>query len=328
MKARADDARWLAATAHLAARGWPLSRPNPAVGAIILRDGCVIGRGWTQPGGRPHAEAIALAQAGDAARGATLYVTLEPCAHASLRGPACAELVAAAGLERVVIGCTDPDPRTAGQGAEHLRRAGIEVTLLACPEAEASLAGYLKLRRHRRPFVTLKLALSLDGCIAMADGSSQWLTGAAARAHTHAIRAQQDAILIGAGTLRADQPRLDVRLPGLEARSPARWVLTHGTVPEGWRALSHPQAIFAIPDIQYMLVEGGARAAAAFLATDLVDRLMIYRAPILIGGGLPGLADIGLTTLAAAHSRWRHSDHRRLGEDALDVYERKSCSPE
>ncbi len=318
----ADDARWLAGAARLAARGLPLSRPNPAVGAIILRDGLVIARGWTQPGGRPHAEAMALAAAGSAARGATLYVTLEPCAHAGTRGPACAGLVAAAGLSRVVIGCEDPDPRTAGRGAEYLRSTGVDVVLLPCPITSASLAGYLMQRRRGRPFVTLKLALSLDGCIAMADGTSQWITGAAARAHGHALRARQDAILVGGGTLRADRPRLDVRLPGLAMRNPARWVLTRGAVPDGWHALATPQAIFAIPDTQYLLIEGGAGAAAEFLAADLVDRLMIYRAPILIGGGRPGLRDIGLSTLAQAHGRWRHGDHRRLGEDALDVYER------
>jgi diaminohydroxyphosphoribosylaminopyrimidine deaminase/5-amino-6-(5-phosphoribosylamino)uracil reductase len=321
-----DDARWLAAAARLAARGLPLSRPNPAVGAIILRDGLVVGRGWTQPGGRPHAEAMALAQA--AARGATLYVTLEPCAHASARGSACADLVAESGLSRVVIGCADPDPRTAGLGAERISRAGVAVTALPSPEAEASLAGYLMLRRHDRPYVTLKLALSLDGCIAMADGGSRWITGPAARAHGHALRARHDAILVGGGTLRADQPRLDVRLPGLETRSPQRWVLTRGPVPDGWRALATPQAIFTIPDIQYLLIEGGAGAAAAFIAADLVDRLVIYRAPILIGGGKPGLGDIGLTALAQAHGRWRQTDQRRLGEDTLAVYERQPCSQE
>ncbi len=343
MSAAADDARWLAAAARLAARGLPLSRPNPAVGAIILREGRVIGRGWTQPGGRPHAEAMALTAVaqtggGKAARGGTLYVTLEPCAHASPRGPACADLVAAAGLARVVIGCEDPDPRTAGQGAARIRATGAEVILLPAPEATASLAGYLALRRRGRPYVTLKLALSLDGCIALADGSSQWITGPAARAHGHALRARQDAILVGGATLRADQPRLDVRLPGLEARGPQRLVLTRGSVPEGWTGLPDPQAIFAMTGIQYLMIEGGAGAAAAFLAADLVDRLVIYRAPILVGGGKPGLADIGLTTLGAAHDRWRLADHRRLGVDALDVYERMPklqaqasgmiCSPE
>jgi diaminohydroxyphosphoribosylaminopyrimidine deaminase/5-amino-6-(5-phosphoribosylamino)uracil reductase len=328
VRTTADDARWLAAAARLAARGLPLSRPNPAVGAIVVHDGRVIGRGWTQPGGRPHAEAIALAQAGEAARGATLYVTLEPCAHASPRGPACADLVTAAGLARVVIGCEDPDPRTAGQGATRLRNQGIEAAILRCPEVDAGLAGYLMLRRHGRPFVTLKLALSLDGCIAMADGSSRWITGGGARAHGHAMRARQDAILVGGGTLRADRPRLDVRLPGLEMRSPQRWVLTRSTAPDGWQTVATPQAIFAIPDIQYLLIEGGAQTAAAFLAADLVDRLMIYRAPILIGGGKPGLADIGLTDLREAHGRWRHADHRPLGDDALDVYERTTGSQE
>ncbi|MDP9056444.1 MAG: bifunctional diaminohydroxyphosphoribosylaminopyrimidine deaminase/5-amino-6-(5-phosphoribosylamino)uracil reductase RibD [Pseudomonadota bacterium] len=324
----ADDARWLATAARLGLRGLPLSRPNPAVGAIILRDDVVVGRGWTQPGGRPHAEAMALAQAGDAARGGVLYVTLEPCAHASQRGPACADLVAVTGLSRVVIACPDPDPRTAGQGIARIRASGIAVTVLPVPEADAGLAGYLMQRRHGRPYVTLKLALSLDGCIAMADGSSRWITGAPARAHGHAQRARQDAIVVGGGTLRADQPQLDVRLAGLESRSPQRWVLTRGAAPEGWKCLAAPQDIFTMPDVQYLMVEGGAAAAAAFLGADLVDRLMIYRAPILIGGGKPGLAAIGLTTLAEAHGRWRHADHRQLGEDALDVYERKSCLQE
>lgn len=328
MSRTADDASWLAAAARLAARGLPLSRPNPAVGAIIVRDGQVVGRGWTQPGGRPHAEAIALAAAGDAARGGILYVTLEPCAHASPRGLACASLVAASGLWRVVIGCQDPDPRTAGKGAARIRAAGIPVSILPSPESTASLAGYLKLRRQGRPYITLKLALSLDGCIAMADGSSRWITGAVARAHGHALRARHDAILVGGGTLRADQPRLDVRLPGLESRRLQRWVLTRDKPPADWQAIATPHQITLMADVQYLLIEGGAGAAAAFLAADLVDRLLIYRAPILIGGGKPGLSDIGLTRLGDAHDRWRHLDHRRLGEDALDVYERSLCLQE
>ena len=191
MSSRPDDARWLAAAARLAARGLPLSRPNPAVGAIIVRGGVVAGRGWTQPGGRPHAEAMALIEAGEATRGGVLYVTLEPCAHASQRGPACADLVAASGLSRVVIGCPDPDPRTAGQGLDRIRAAKIAVTILSSPDSTASLAGYLMQRNDGRPYVTLKLALSLDGCIAMADGGSRWITGDVARAHGHALRARQ-----------------------------------------------------------------------------------------------------------------------------------------
>lgn len=329
-----DDARWLAAAASLAARGLPLSRPNPAVGAILVRDGRVVGSGWTRPGGRPHAEAVALAMAGDAARGATLYVTLEPCAHDSARGPACADLICASGVSRVVVGCADPDPRTAGKGMEYMGLAGIAATLVESREAEESLSGYLMQRCHGRPHVTLKLALSLDGCIALANGESRWITGDAARAHTHAMRAKADAIVVGGGTLRADAPRLDARLPGLESRSPDRWVLTHGPAPEGWRGLPSPAAIHAMPDCQYLFVEGGARAAATFLAADLVDRLLLYRAPIIVGGGKRGIADIGLATLADAHGKWRPTDRRRLGSDTLEVYERANpyqrpgCSPE
>ncbi|MEP6867112.1 MAG: bifunctional diaminohydroxyphosphoribosylaminopyrimidine deaminase/5-amino-6-(5-phosphoribosylamino)uracil reductase RibD [Novosphingobium sp.] len=322
-----DDQRWLAAAAALAARGVPLSRPNPAVGAIIVKAGRIIARGWTQPGGRPHAEAVALALAGEAARGGTLYVTLEPCAHVSQRGPSCADLVAAAGLSRVVVGYADPDPRTAGQGVSRIRASGTPVQIIDSPACKASLAGYLMRATQGRPHVTLKLALSLDGCIARADGESQWITGQPARAHSHAMRAKMDAIVVGGGTLRADAPRLDVRLPGMEDRSPERFVLTGGTAPDGWRALSSPQAITGM-DAQYLMVEGGASTAAAFLAADLVDRLLIYRAPILIGGGLPGIGDIGLTALADAHGRWQLSDRRTLGKDVLEIYERELCSPE
>ncbi|MDE2596096.1 MAG: bifunctional diaminohydroxyphosphoribosylaminopyrimidine deaminase/5-amino-6-(5-phosphoribosylamino)uracil reductase RibD [Sphingomonadales bacterium] len=319
--AATEDACWLAAAASLAARGRPLSRPNPAVGAIIVKQGVVLGRGWTRPGGRPHAEAEALAQAGTAACGATLYVTLEPCAHASARGPACADLVVEAGLARVVAGCTDPDPRTAGSGLARIRAAGIAAELQASPAAEASLGGYLSLRRRGRPQVTLKLALSLDGCIAAASGESRWITGEAARAHCHAERAKAEVIIVGGGTLRADAPRLDVRLPGLEDRSPERWVLTRGAAPDGWRALAAPEAISTMADVQYLFVEGGAGAAASFLKAGLVDRLLLYRAPILIGGGLPGVGDIGLGSLAEAHGRWQLADRRQLGTDTLEIYE-------
>jgi diaminohydroxyphosphoribosylaminopyrimidine deaminase/5-amino-6-(5-phosphoribosylamino)uracil reductase len=315
-----EDARWLAAAASLAARGRPLSRPNPAVGAIIVRDGKVVGRGWTQPGGRPHAEAQALAMAGEAAAGATLYVTLEPCAHDSPRGPSCANLVCGSPLARVVVGCDDPDPRTARVGMAAIRAAGITVEIIRSEEVEESLAGYLMLRRQGRPHVTLKLATSLDGAIALADGASRWITGETARAHGHAMRAKADAILVGGGTLRADAPMLDVRLAGIEARSPSRWVLTHETAPQGWRALRSPEAIWDMGEVQYLFVEGGAGAAAAFLRAGLVDRLLLYRAPILIGAGKPAIADIGLAALDDAHGRWRLEDRRRLGSDTLDVY--------
>jgi len=319
-----DDARWLAAAASLASRARPFSRPNPGVGALIVRDGKLVARGWTQPGGRPHAEAMALAAAGDAARGATLYVTLEPCAHRSERGPACADLIAASDLARVVVGCGDPDPRTAGQGIARVQAAGITCELLPSAACKASLAGYLTRARLGRPHVTLKLAVSLDGCIALASGESQWITGDRARAHTHAMRAQADAILVGGGTLRADSPRLDVRLPGLENRSPERWALTRGSVPEGWRALPSLAAVHDLTGVLHLFVEGGAGAASAFLAAGLVDRLLIYRAPIVIGGGRPAISDIGLSSLPQAHGQWQLQDRRQLGPDTLEVYERHS----
>ena len=214
----------------------------------------------------------------------------------------------------------DPDPRTAGKGIEQLRTAGIEVAMLDCPHSAASLAGYLTRARVQRPHVTLKLAMSLDGCIAMADGSSQWITGEAARAHVHSRRALADAILVGGGTWRADSPRLDVRLPGLEDRSPARWVLSSHDV-DGAQTIATPQDIARIP-AQYLYIEGGAQTAASFLAADLVDRLEVYRAPIVIGNGLRAIGDIGLATLAQAHGRWQPVERRKLGPDSFEAFVR------
>ncbi|HEY6965120.1 MAG TPA: bifunctional diaminohydroxyphosphoribosylaminopyrimidine deaminase/5-amino-6-(5-phosphoribosylamino)uracil reductase RibD [Erythrobacter sp.] len=316
-----SDHAWMAAAARLAARARPLSRPNPGVGALVVAGGRVIARGWTQAGGRPHAEAMALSGlAPGALARATLYVTLEPCAHTSERGPACADLILAARPARVVIGQIDPDPRTAGQGMARLEAAGIAVTLLRDPASAASLAGFLTRQRLGRPWVTLKLATSLDGCIALADGTSQWITGEAARAHVHAHRARHDAILVGGGTWRADKPRLDVRLPGLEARSPTRVVLTRGEAPEGITALPAPEAIGGLGGVQYLYVEGGAETAAAFLAADLVDELHLYTAPIVIGDGKHALGGLGLASLAAAHNRWQLAERRQLGSDSFAAY--------
>lgn len=316
-----DDRRWLAAAARLAGRGVPRSRPNPAVGALIVSQGKVVARGWTQPGGRPHAEAVALAAAGQAAQGATLYVTLEPCAHHSQRGPACADLVAASGLARVVIGCGDPDPRTAGLGIARIQAAGIAAEQIESPECQASLSGYLTRAHKGRPEVTLKLALSEDARLAPPPAEGQWLTGAVARAHVHAWRARMDAIVVGSGTLRADSPRLDVRLPGIEHRSPARWLLTHGAAPPGWQTLTTPQAIADMAGVQYLMVEGGAGAARAFLDADLVDRLLLYRAHRTVGGEAPALPELTRAALAS-DPRWQLIDTRLLGNDSVDLYER------
>lgn len=316
-----SDLRWLAAAARIALRGRPLSRPNPAVGALVVRDDRLVGRGVTRTGGRPHAEAIALDQAGALAAGATIYVTLEPCAHHSARGPACADLLVAARPARVVIGVGDPDPRTAGAGIARLLDAGIAVDLAQCTASRESLAGYLAVRQLGRPHVTLKLALSLDGGIATANGESRWITGEAARAHVHSRRALADAIVVGGATWRSDNPGLDVRLPGLEARSPQRMVLTRSEV-DGAIALPSPGAIHGLSGIQYLYLEGGGGAAAAFLVDDLVDRLELYRAPILLGGARPGLGEIGLGALAGAHGRWRLVERRQLGSDTFEAYER------
>ena len=313
----------MGAALGLSARSRGRSTPNPNVGCVIVREGRVIGRGWTGEGGRPHAEAIALDQAGAAARGADIFVTLEPCAHVSARGPACTDLLVAAAPARVVIAAGDPDPRTDGKGIERLRDAGIQVVegVLAA-EAEAAMAGFFTRLRRGRPHVTLKLAMSLDGRIALASGASRWITGEAARAHGHVERARCDLILVGRGTLEADQPKLDVRLAGLEARSPRRAVLGHKVAPEGWVQVREPADIAALEGVDHLLVEGGAGAAAAFLGADLVDRLLLYRAPILIGEGRAAIGDIGLADLAQAHGRWRLADRRSLGSDALEVYER------
>lgn len=228
-----DDTRWMGAALALGERGRGRTAPNPNVGCVIVKDGVVVGRGWTQPGGRPHAEAMALDHAGGKSRGATLYATLEPCAHDSERGPACADLIPAAGIARVVAAVEDPDPRTAGKGFDRLRAAGVEVkTGVREAEALASFAGFIARRRFGRPFVTLKLATSLDGRIALPDGSSRWITGEAARAHAHLERSRHEGILVGRGTWETDQPRLDVRLEGLEDRAPVR-ILLSSLVPSG-----------------------------------------------------------------------------------------------
>ena len=317
----------MAAALTLASRGAGRSTPNPNVGCVLVRHNRVVGRGWTQPGGRPHAEAMALAQAGDAARGATAFVTLEPCAHASARGPACSGSLISAGVVRVVAALTDPDPRTAGQGLASLRSAGVAVAEpVADDAARTCIAPWLSRQLRARPFVTLKLATSLDGMIARADGQSRWITGARARAHGHIERARHDAILVGRGTFDADTPRLDVRLAGLEDRSPRRLLLTSKSAPDGWTALASPEASDMLPDVDSLLVEGGAQTAAAFLRAGRVDRLLLYRAPIVIGAGRSALADLGLTDLGLtdlddAHGRWRLGDSRMLGSDRLDVYD-------
>ena len=304
----------------LGERGVGRTANNPAVGCVIVKNDRIVGRGWTQASGRPHAEAVSLAQAGNAAIGATVYVTLEPCAHHSERGPACADLLLSAHPARVVIAATDPDPRTAGGGIKKLHAAGIDVNIAVLEvEAKASMAGYFSRMERGRPSITLKLATSLDGAIALGDGSSRWITGEAARAHAHLERARCDAILVGAGTVRADDPVLDVRLSGLEERSPRRVMLGNGSAPAGWEVIGSPHDVASL-DCNNLLIEGGAATASSFLQAGLVDRLLLYRAPILIGGGKSCIGDIGLNSLDDAHGKWQLMDTRQLGKDRLEVY--------
>jgi diaminohydroxyphosphoribosylaminopyrimidine deaminase/5-amino-6-(5-phosphoribosylamino)uracil reductase len=320
----AQDRRFMAEAIRLgeAARG--RTAPNPNVGCVIVSaNGHVIGRGATASGGRPHAEAVALDQGGQKAKGATVYVTLEPCAHDSSRGPACSDLLIAAKPARVVIALKDPDERVNGKGMKRLRNAGIEVKLgVGRKAAEESLAGWLTRLRTGRPRITLKLALSIDGKIALPSGESKWITGEDARKHVHLERAQSDMILVGRGTYQADRPRLDVRLPGLEEWSPRRALLTHGETVDGWEILQSPQDVYRLHDVNDLLVEGGSATATAFLAAGLVDRILIYRAPIIVGEGKSSFGYVGLDAIADAHGQWKPHDGRRLGVDRLEVYER------
>ncbi|MFY9212625.1 MAG: bifunctional diaminohydroxyphosphoribosylaminopyrimidine deaminase/5-amino-6-(5-phosphoribosylamino)uracil reductase RibD [Aestuariivita sp.] len=222
---KATDTRWMRLALSLGRRGQGHVWPNPAVGCVIIRDGHVVGRGWTQPGGRPHAETQALAQAGDAARGATAYVSLEPCSHHG-QTPPCTDALIAAGLSRVVAPIEDSDARVAGQGFEKLRAAGIHVTTGICSdEAAQDHAGFFLKTDLGRPWVTLKLASSFDGRIATATGQSQWITGPEARRMVHAMRARHDAVMVGGGTARTDDPSLTVRDLGT-AHQPVRIVIS------------------------------------------------------------------------------------------------------
>src|ERR1700722_10796126 len=224
MESKTADRRFMALALALGRRGLGRTHPNPAVGAVVVKDGVIVGRGWTQPGGRPHAEPVALAQAGSAARGATLYVTLEPCSHVG-KSPPCADAVIAAGIQRVVSAIEDPNPEVAGQGHARLRAAGIVVDIGLCTrEAAHDHAGHFRRIRDKRPHVILKLAVSSDDKIAAAGPQPAAITSELTKARVHLLRAQCDAILVGIGTVLADDPLLTCRLPGMAARSPVRVV--------------------------------------------------------------------------------------------------------
>ncbi|MGM4891533.1 bifunctional diaminohydroxyphosphoribosylaminopyrimidine deaminase/5-amino-6-(5-phosphoribosylamino)uracil reductase RibD [Tardiphaga sp. 839_C3_N1_4] len=237
--AKATDLRFMQLALTLGRRGQGQTWPNPAVGAVIVKDGVIIGRGWTQPGGRPHAEPVALAQAGEAARGATLYVTLEPCSHFG-KSPPCADAIVAAGVARVVAAIEDPNPDVAGQGHARLRAAGIRVDVGLCAEQAArDHAGHFRRVRDKRPHVVLKLAVSPDDKIAAAGHKPVAVTGEMVRSRVHLLRAQCDAVLVGMGTVLADDPELTCRLPGMMKRSPIRVVLDRALRMSGNSKLVH-----------------------------------------------------------------------------------------
>jgi len=304
------DHRWMGAALALASRAVGTTWPNPPVGCIITKENRMIARGYTQPGGRPHAEQMALNS--NKVRGSTAYITLEPCAHESPRGPDCTTSLINAGVSRVVIACQDPDPRTNGQGIAKLQAAGIEVVSgIRAAEAQALMGGFMQ----GRPHITLKLALSLDGSLALANGTSQWITGKRARFHAHIERARADLILVGSGTLRADRPGLDVRIPGLN-RHPRPALLGQGPARPGWE---HFQSLEMLMQsrVHTILVEGGAGVAASLLEADLVDRLLLYRAPIVMGG-----RGITLKLNEILHDHWTTHRIIDLGPDRLETYTR------
>ena len=305
--------------------------PNPWVGCAIRPvDGAVV-TGATQPPGGPHAERMALdALAPGAAIGATVAVTLEPCSHHG-RTPPCADALVAAGVARVMVGCVDPDPRVSGRGVELLRQHGIDVEVgVLGDEVAEQLRPYLHHRRTGRPFVVLKMATTLDGRTAASDGSSRWITSPEARRDVHRLRHESDAVLVGAGTVRADDPELTVRdlSEGTVVRQPRRIVL--GRAPEG--AQVHPCTELDGPvdgvldrlgdeGVLQLLVEGGAEVAAAFHRAGLVDRYVLYLAPALMGAdGVPLLRGIGTTTMRDLW-RGRIVSATRIGPDLRVVLE-------
>ena len=312
---------------RLARRGLGNTWPNPAVGCILVRKGLVVGRGWTQPCGRPHAERMALEQAGDLARGATAYVTLEPCAHHG-RTPPCAEGLVQAGISRVVSAMTDSDPRVAGRGHQILRAAGIDVVEDVAGDGARQLQqGFLSRITRGRPFVTLKLASSFDGRIATAAGESQWITGAEARLHVHAMRAQHDAIMVGGGTARADRPSLNVR--GIATpRQPVRIIVSSRSLPdlppEGpqfgplWKVSGPPESFLsdlAERGITRIFCEGGGDLAASLLRKNLIDQIIGYTAGLVLGGdGRASVAPVNLTALINA-PRFQLAESYRIGPD-------------
>lgn len=307
---------------HLAEQGIGRCAPNPTVGCVVVKDGEIVGAARTANGGRPHAEPQALEMAGPKADGATLYVTLEPCAHDG-QTPPCTNAIIGADIARVVIACRDPYPKVNGNGVERLQQAGISVTEGVCvSEATEVNRGFFSRVRRLRPWVTLKTATSADGFIAKPDGSSKWITGEAARENGHRLRARNDAILTGSGTYLFDSPQLTCRIEGLEDASPTRYVLDRrGRIEQTdfnllqLQSLSEVMRHLADEGVNYLMVEAGAELSLAFLEAGLVDELYWYRAPHKLEQGIKAFRGAWevIQTPEVTHEE-------KLGDDTLTVY--------
>jgi len=301
---------------ELAERGRGTTHPNPVVGAVVVRDGEVVGEGWHERAGGPHAEVMALESAGERARGAALYVTLEPCTHHG-RTPPCVDRVVEAGVARVVVGSLDPNPKARG-GVERLRAAGVEIEMEDSFEARRQNEAWRIWAALGRPFVTYKVAVTLDGRVAVPG--SRWVSGEESRRLVHELRAASDAVAVGMGTVRADAPSLTAR--GVDAvRQPRRLAFGHGPLPEGSElelrpgALADELAALGAEGVQSLLLEGGPTLATAFLDADLVDKLLVFVAP-MIGGSGPRL--VGDLRESRRLSRFEAS---RVGDDVhLSAY--------
>ena len=310
------DADHLARALELAERGRGGTAPNPVVGAVLVGDGIVVGEGWHERAGGPHAEAVALEAAGEDARGATLYVSLEPCAHHG-RTPPCADAVIAAGVSRVVAAVGDPDPKTNGLGFERLRAAGVEVDLAGGElewRARVQNEGFRVWAAERRPLVAYKAAVSLDGRVTVPG--SRWVSGEESRRRVHELRAAMDAVAVGMGTVRADDPQLTARDVDAE-RQPRRLAFGRGPLPEGSELelvsgpLEAELARLADEGVQLLLLEGGPTLATAFLAAGLVDKLMLFVAPTISGSGPRFVGDV------AGPVELQHQTAERVGDDVL-----------
>lgn len=310
---------------ELAERGRGTTKPNPIVGAVLVRDGEVVGRGWHERAGGPHAEIVALESAGERARGATLYTTLEPCAHHG-RTPPCVDALVAAGVSKVVAAAGDPNPATDGQGFGKLRAAGIDVEMAeggAATRARRQNEAYRTWIAKGRPFVTYKAAMTLDGRLAAAGGDARWVSGEDSRRLVHELRAASDAVGVGMGTVHADDPALTAR--EVEApRQPRRLAFGHGPLPDGSELelrsgpLEEELARLAKEEVQSLVLEGGPTLAGAFLRNDLIDKLVLFVAPKLVGGddAPPLFAGPGVRSLADAVPVTA-LEVSRVGEDIL-----------